>query len=181
MLPHRVLQKMASSESKNVCYNGLYWHLSIVCAHLQSIVFQVFDQVILVQLQEGLSVDKLRKVFPDESIDLIKKSTRTKNGPDIANVEVGLKWRHRKFSSKNSKNILFWSARGGPGGQGLSLALPWGRPWLILVWQGVLVGSKIVRILWRNLYTITGAYLHSSPIPTISSQYVLCWIWIYLK
>ena len=54
-------------------------------------MFQVLDQVILVQLEEGLSVDKLGKVFPDESIDLIEKSARTENGPDISNVEVGLK------------------------------------------------------------------------------------------
>ncbi len=41
-------------------------------------------------------MDKLRKVFPDKSIDLIEKTTGTEYGSDIANVEVCLKWRHKK-------------------------------------------------------------------------------------
>ena len=54
-------------------------------------MFQVLDEVTLLQVEEGLSMDKLRKVFPDKSIDLIEKTTGTEYGSDIANVEVCLK------------------------------------------------------------------------------------------
>jgi hypothetical protein len=53
-------------------------------------VFQVFDQVAFVEVEEGLSVDKLGEVLPDESIHLIKKPSRVEDRRDFADIKIAL-------------------------------------------------------------------------------------------
>jgi hypothetical protein len=55
-------------------------------------VFQVFDQVAFVEVEEGLGVDKLGEVLPDESIDLIKKPSRVEDRRDFADIKIALKF-----------------------------------------------------------------------------------------
>ena len=54
-------------------------------------MFQVFEDIAFVDVEEGLRVDELRKVLPDESVDLIQKSARVENRGDVSDVEIGLK------------------------------------------------------------------------------------------
>ncbi len=64
-------------------------------------MFQVFDQVAFVEVEEGLSVDKLGEVLPDESIHLIKKPSRVEDRRDFADIKIALKLLEgKKYVSK---------------------------------------------------------------------------------
>ena len=47
--------------------------------------------MIFVELEEGLSVNELRKVLPDETIDLIEQTSRAENRCHFTDVEIRLK------------------------------------------------------------------------------------------
>ena len=59
-------------------------------SYLQSIMLQIFDQVVLVQVQERLCVHKLRKVLPDETVDLVQKSPGVEDRRNFPDVQIGL-------------------------------------------------------------------------------------------